>query len=274
MTYRDLLVHLDGSEQSEARAAIAVEVARAFGAVLTGLYGESDPHVLVPASRDPAASLHTVAERIETAFRRRAAAAGIDTNWLTAMTVNDTELIKRVLFAARHADLVVLGQHRDGERTASVPSDLIEQIALNCGRPVLCIPSVGRFPTVAARVLVAWNGSREAARAVNDAMPFLLRAERVRLLAINPDHSRDAYGEEPFAPMQRHLASHGVIAQCETLWVQDSDVIEGLLSRLGDEGIDLLVMGAHGHYGFPYLYRGGGTRQILRSMTTPVLMSY
>lgn len=274
MGYKELLVHLERDDRSDIRLGVGIAVAKAFAATLCGVYGESDPHVMNYATRDPAAALGPLVGRIEAAFRRRVEAAGIAGRWSAVMTVNDTELVKRLLFAALHADLVLLGQYRVGEATASVPPDLVTQILLNCGRPVLCVPAVGRFETVGRRILVAWNVSREATRAVHDALPFLCRAEHVRLVAVNPDFGRKPYGEEPFAPIQRHLAAHGVAVQCEALWFEDGDLVDGLLSRIADESVDMLVMGAHGHYGFPYLHRGGLTREILRTMTVPVLMSH
>lgn len=274
MFYRDILVHLERDERSNVRLDVAIELARMFSATLSGVYGESDPHVMNYATRDPEAALGPVASQIEASFRQRTEQAGIAANWLALMTVNDTELVRRMMFAALHADLVLLGQYRDGDSVASVPPDLVTQIVLNCGRPVLCVPAAGRFETIGKRVMLAWNISREATRAVHDALPFLGRAEHVRLVAVNPDFSRKAYGEEPFASMQRHLAAHGIAVQSETLWVEDIDLIDGLLSRIADESIDMLVMGAHGHYGFPYLHRGGITREILHSMTVPVLMSH
>lgn len=274
MSYRDILVHLESDERSNARRDAAIAIARTFAAGLTGVYGESDPHVMNYATRDPAAALGPVAREIEAAFRQRAAEAEVTARWVALMTVNDTELVKRLLFAALHTDLVVLGQYRPGEATASVPPDLVTQIALNGGRPVLCIPSVGHFESIGRRVMVAWNVSREATRAVHDALPFLRRAEQVRLVAVNPDFSREAYGEAPFASIERHLAAHAVAPQCESLWVEDGDLTDRLLSRIADESIDLLVMGAHGHYGFPFLQRGDTTREILGSMTVPVLLSH
>lgn len=274
MAYRDVLVHLDGDSRRSARLSVAVTLARTFGARLTGFFGESDPHVMSSATRDPAAALGPVERQVEGEFRQQAAAAGVETDWLTAMTVNDTELIKRLLFAAHHTDLVVLGQHPAADARAGLPADLVEQITLNCGRPVLCVPWAGRSTTVGKRVLVAWNGSREATRAVGDALPLLEQAERVVLLAVNPDFSRKQYGEEPCVPMRRYLLAHGIDARCESLWLKDDDVVAGLLSRIADEGMDLLVMGAHGHYGFPYLHQGGSTRQILQTMTTPVLIAH
>ncbi len=274
MPYKDLLVHLDGDAHADVRLAVAVGMARRFGARLKGLYGESDPHVLSTATRDPAAALGATAARVEASFRSQTAAARIETDWQTAMTVNDMELIKRALFQARHSDLMVVGQSDPEALKVGVPADFAEQLILNCGRPVLVVPYAGQFAEIGERVMIAWNGSREAVRALNDALPLLVDAKHVVLVTINPDMSRKDYGEEPFRPVAAHLAAHGISARCESLWVNDIRAVDLLLSRLTDEAIDLLVMGAHGHYGFPYLHRGGSTRQVLRSMTVPVLMSH
>jgi nucleotide-binding universal stress UspA family protein len=274
MTYRSVLVHLDGGDRSAVRLHLAAGIARQFGGRLSGVFGESDPHVLSTAARDPAAALAPVATRAEAMFRECAASLGLEADWSAEATVNDTELVKRLLFASRHADLVVLGQHDPGVRDIAVPADLVEQIVLHAGRPVLAVPYAGHFETIGGRVMVAWNASRESARALADALPFLAAAEHVVLVSINPDLAQKEEGDATFPSLRRYLAAHGIEAEGERLWVQDISAMDLLLSRLTDEGIDLLVMGAHGHYGFPHLHRGAGTRHILRHMTVPVLMSH
>ena len=182
MSCKDLLVHIDAGERSLARLDLAIGVAQRFGARLTGFFGQSDPHVMIPASRNPVATLGPRAGELETLFRSKAEAAGVPVEWSTAMTVNDTELVKRLLFATRNADLAILGQHDARAHDVSTPSDLVEQIVLNSGRPVLVIPYAGRFASIGERVMVAWNTGREAARALHDAMPFLTRAKHVILI--------------------------------------------------------------------------------------------
>lgn len=274
MSFKDLLVHVDESQRSAMRLDVATEVARAFGARLTGLFGESDPHVLILSTRDPEVALAPVAASAEAAFRERADAAGLAAEWVVEATVNDTELVKRIISAARHADLTILGQHEPDAPQTGVPGDLIEQVLLASGRPVLAVPFAGRFPSVGRRVMVAWNGGREAARAVGDAMPFLELAEKVILISVNPDAGRREPDAPVFEPIIRHLAVHGIEAEPEILWVKDIGAMDILLSRLTDDGIDLLVMGAHGGYGIPHLHRSAATRHILRHMTVPVLMSH
>src|SRR5215471_6305021 len=142
------------------------------------------------------------------------------------------------------------------------------------GRPILVVPYVGNFADLGRRVVIGWNASREAARAVNDAMPLLTSAETVTVLTIDPREGPRAHGELPGADISLHLARHGVKAEIERTVSADLPVGEVLLSRVADLGADLLVMGAYGHSRARELLLGGATRSLLRSMTLPVLMSH
>jgi len=123
-------------------------------------------------------------------------------------------------------------------------------------------------------VLVAWDASREAARAVADAMPLLAAADAVIVLAVDPQPGPDGHGEIPGADIALHLARHGVKAQIERTVSAGVPIGELLLSRAADLGADMLVMGAYGHSRVRELLLGGATRSILASMTIPVLMSH
>ena len=139
---------------------------------------------------------------------------------------------------------------------------------------MLVIPYAGRFEACGRRVLVAWNASRAATRAVNDAMPLLAGAETVTVLCVDPDEDRRAHGEVPGMDIAVHLARHGVKARVETTMSGGIGVGNTLLSRASDIGADLLVMGAYGHARVRELLLGGATRTILESMTLPVLMAH
>jgi nucleotide-binding universal stress UspA family protein len=149
-----------------------------------------------------------------------------------------------------------------------------EQVALASGRPVLIVPYAGHFDNVGRRVLIAWNATREAARAVSDAMPLLTSAELVTVLTIDPREGPHGHGELPGADIALHLARHGVKAQIERTVSAGMPVGEVLLSRVADLGADLIVMGAYGHSRAREVLLGGATRSVLRSMTVPVLMSH
>ena len=273
MTLRHLLVHIDHGARCAVRLDLALGLARRFDATLTGLFAENDPHVMTVAALDPVAELTPDAIAAASAFRERVEAESIRGDWQAVMTASDGALIRQTVRVARNADLAIVGQHDPDRSDVRVPADLAEHLILQSGRPVLVVPYAGHFADVGRRVLIAWNGGREATRALNDAMPILRSAEYVELLAINPEPERRP-GENRFGPVIRHLRAHGIDARIETLRVENIAAMDMLLSRLTDEGIDLLVMGAYGQYAGPLLHRGGNTRHILGHMTAPVLMSH
>ena len=173
----------------------------------------------------------------------------------------------------RYADLVILGQ-LDPDDPVTGPRYLPEQVILGCGRPALVIPYIGAAASIGERVVIAWDASREAARAVNDALPLLERARAVRVVTINPRQGPFGHGEEPAPDIGLHLARHDIKTEVERVVSRDIDVANTILSQLANEGADLLVMGAYGHSRLREYVLGGVTRTILAEMTVPVLMSH
>ena len=146
---------------------------------------------------------------------------------------------------------------------------------MNAGRPGLVVPFAGDFPTLGKRIMIAWNAGREAARAVHDALPFLKDAERVTVLVMSPYDGRHEKERETGADVVRYLEAHDIGGvRVSSLVGDETKAMDLLLSRIADDGIDLLVMGAHGRYDFRSLQKGSGTRHILRHMTVPVLMAH
>jgi nucleotide-binding universal stress UspA family protein len=137
---------------------------------------------------------------------------------------------------------------------------------------VLFVPYTGRFRDIGKRVLVAWNASREAARAVSDALPILAQAQSVEVVAFDPDGAD--HGEVAGADIALFLARHGVKASAARQSAPDIDVGSQILSRVADSNADLLVMGGYGHSRLRELALGGATRTVLDSMTLPVLMAH
>ena len=185
----------------------------------------------------------------------------------------DIDVARVIALHARHADLVVLGQP-DPESTVTGHRQTLEEIVLSAGRPALVVPYIGPAKTLGERVVVAWDAGREAARAVNDALPILRRAKAVTVLSINPRPGIDGHGEEPGADLAVHLARHGVKVEVQHSKGEEIGVGNAILSRLADRGADLLVMGAYGHSRLRELVLGGATRRILQNMTVPTLMSH
>ena len=148
------------------------------------------------------------------------------------------------------------------------------EVLLACGRPVLFVPYAGRFAQVGKRVLIAWNASREAARAVGDALPLLARADTVDVVAFDPDSTASDHGEVPGADIGLFLARHGVKVSVARQSGTGIDVGAQILSRAADNGSDLIVMGGYGHARLREFVLGGATRTLLESMTVLVLMSH
>lgn len=277
MTLKSILVHVDDSKHRDARLAAAMALAELHDAHLTGLYVVAPPYIPTYMAAQVGAEVFEMqaklardaAEKARNWFEDKAQHAGIAWEWRAAEGYVATVIATHV----RYADIAVLGQPAPGETEMLVTEDLAGQVILDAGRPVLLLPYAGQTHPIGTRVLVAWNGSREAARAVNDALSLLLRAETVFLVNVNPEKRSDADGEMPGADIALHLARHGVKAEAAPAYGTDIDVGDVLLSRAADLSADLIVMGAYGHSRFRELVLGGASRHILRHMTVPVLMS-
>ena len=169
-------------------------------------------------------------------------------------------------------DVVVIGQRDPDTREIAGPNHMPDHVLLSAGRPVLVVPHVGTYPSVGKRVMVAWDGSLPAARAVNDALPILRGAEKVNVITVyRHDVSADA-GREPGERICRHLARHGIAARSQHFRANGIGTGDLILSRAADEGTDLIVMGAYGHARWRELVLGGVTLHMLKHMTVPVLM--
>lgn len=277
MNFTNLLVHLDDSNRSAERLGLAIGLAQRFGASLTGLFAQSESSGAGLVARRAGPALSAAADRTSADFQMRTAEAGVKSRWWQLSHGEYGHVIAETVICSRYVDLAIFGQH-DPDGDARVPQDLIEEVILNAGRPVLVVPYAGSFPTVGERVVIAWNGSREAARAVNDALPLLQQAKSVLLLALHAQPGAgEGGGNVPQVDILDHLASHGVQVTQERMTVTSIMPMDAVLSRASDYGADLLVMGGFGGYGaslFPLFGRGSNTRHILRQMTLPVLLSH
>lgn len=279
MTYKDLLVHVDHTKSCAARLGAAIELAIAHEAHLTGVYVVSDPSpssfVQGQLPPDVVSMLQRQArERADAALARFAEAA--QRNQISFETRIDrvlyTAMAEALATNARYADLVILGQADPDD--AEGPRYLPEEVTLSSGRPSLVIPYIGPAATLGQRVTVAWDASREAARAVNDALPVLKRAQAVGVVTVNPREKPFGHGEQPGADIALHLARHGIKVEVGRVESRDVDVANTILSHIADRSSDLLVMGAYGHSRLRELVLGGVTRTILHDMTVPVFMTH
>jgi nucleotide-binding universal stress UspA family protein len=282
MALKDILVHLDTTPRCAMRLAMAAGLAVRHGAHLTGVhvidipsanyfYGAAMP--FVPANPEEIvqrirAEATAAAAPLEQTFRECLSSNGIEGEWRLVEGNPST----MVALHARYADVTVVGQPN---QSAPQDSDAVTvTTVMTSGRPVLAIPFAGDFPVVGERVLVAWNASREAARAVNDALPLIAGAKQVTILAINPHRGVGGDGEVPAADIALHLARHGVKAEAAHTVARDISDGEALLSYAADLGVDLLIAGAYGHSRAREMVFGGVTRTLIAEMTVPVLLSH
>ncbi len=275
--YKTILVHYDSGKGAPVRLDIGVELAAAFGSHLACLYALK--HEPMPSAAVEAREMLLEAQRRRREENRKEARRSYDeclrrTGFDKAeWRASDADALDALTLHARYADLVVIGQ-QNPDWESGVDKDFERSAPIAVGRPVLVVPYAFERRPVGKRILVAWNASREAARAVNDALPLLKRASHVDVVSFDPEKSRGAHGDEPGADIGLYLARHGVKVMVSRVDAPDLDVGNQLLSRAFDLSSDLIVMGAWGHSRLRELVLGGVTRTLLESMTVPVLMAH
>lgn len=263
MQFKDILVHL-GGERSEAVLDVAVALARRHQAHLTGLR--------VITHRQYCSQLEAgndTAKQAEALFREKTADLKVAAEWLCVdWPVVGERASKVVNLHAFSKDLVIVGQTDKSKRGRAAEPDLPERVILGSGRPVLIVPYAGSFATVGETAMVAWKAGRECARSLNDAMPFMLKANEVRVLTLgSPDAGEGA------DQVATHLARHGIAVQRRLFSLDEVSVGDVLLNYCWEERCDLLVVGGYTRHSRGVVL-GPVARHILEHMTTPVLMSH
>ena len=285
MDYKTLLVHVDGSAQSAQRTLLASLLAQRCGAHLVGaaLTGISRflYQSLPPERDDPTLALHLDMQREHARAALAAFSAQCETLGLASFEAKliDDEAGAGISLHARAADLAVVGQAASDARPAlaEIPAYTIT----HAGRPVLVVPAASAHTRIGQQVLVAWDGGREAARALQLALPVLARAERVSIavfeLGSDPQALADAIASDP----RPWLARHGIRAELSVHAVEQhlrlsrkNEIGERLLAVAASSEADLLVMGAYGHSRFREAVLGGVTRTVMETMNLPVFMAH
>jgi len=277
MTYKTILVHIDAGKKCAARIEIAIRLAQQFHGFLIGLNALSridlPGYVLEGVG---GMSIEEFRKRYaeeqvshgKSTFSKALAASGFArSEWRTS----DLDAVDAVTMHGRYVDLIVIGQPWAADISA-VNNSFANQVMLEAGRPVLMIPHAGEFPTIGKRIIVGWNASREATRAVTDAIPFLQQAEVVQVMVINPKSGE--HGAMPGSDIALFLARHGVQVEVQVDKASEIDIGNEMLSRASDFGADMIVMGGYGHSRFRESLMGGATRTLIDSMTVPVLLSH
>jgi len=210
------------------------------------------------------------AAAIEDAFSKAAKGAEVQTEWRQPdQNVIGTDILHLISGQTRYADIVVMGQPSSEQRLGELTADII----IAAGRPVIIVPNAGGFSNAPQRVVVAWNGSREAARAAFDALPLLKEAQSVYVVTTHNGGGKGA--DTPKSEEMSHtLARHGVKAEAVLLDKRGASTGEALKKFASEQDCDLLVMGCYGHSRLRERLFGGATRHFLQNMILPVLMSH
>ena len=255
--------------------ALAVSLAKRQGARINGLYviplfemaGFSKYAFPKAVLEERNKAEHAEAESAHKVFEQALADAGVEGTW----RVEVGDFCDTVCGHGRSADMLIMGQ-RDPQDPKSRDAMAPDRIILRAGRPVLVAPHVAYDAEAGSRILVAWDGSRESARAIHDAIPLLKRAEFVDVVTFSEPKSAAA----KLASLESilgFLKEHGVNAESETLILDDLSVGESLLNRVVDRGVNMLVMGGYGRSRLREVVLGGVTRTVLEHTSVPVMMS-
>ena len=274
---KDLVVSLSVGASRDAAGPYAISVAETFGAHVAGIAFSYEPVIpptimgTIPASfvesqRD---ENDRAANDARAKFDEAARRAGVssESRTLSASLAGSAD---RFATIARRFDLAVVGQ---AEPDRAAPEELIVENALfSSGRPVLVVPYIQKAELTLDRVMVCWDASRNAARAIADAMPFLKRARVIDVVIVASERIKS--DEIPGADIGQHLARHDLKVEVRRIVSPDTDVASTILSHAADTAADFIVMGGYGHSRLREFILGGATRGMLSAMTLPTLMSH
>ncbi len=274
---KDILVSISLDEAHDTVGDFAMSIAEVFGAHLSGIALAYSP--VIPVTM-PMEVMGTDLITAELKKNRKAAATAVR-RFETSLRAGGLRGEARQLDAgiaeasnkfgefARRFDLSVVGQAKPSDLEGGM---IVEGALFGSGRPVVVVPYIQRKGIRLDRVVICWDGSRAAARAIGDAMPFLTRAKKVDVVTIGAASAKSE--DVPGADIAQHLARHGRNVEVQRLVVADIDTTGAILSYVADTSADLIVMGGYGHSRLREFVLGGVTRDILESMTVPVLMSH
>ena len=276
MTFKSILVHVDDTVASDRRLCVATDIAKGFDGTIAGMYFampavEADLAQLPPPEIAVRMSEAEMRERVEGSLQAQCEKAGVRVDELRVVERNafDTAIAEM-----RCADVSVLAQGDLDRTNGRFERRLAEQSMLASGGPIVFVPYAPAKTDIGERIVVAWDGGREAARAVRDALPLLGRAKRVTVLSFG---LRARLRQEISRSQMRlaaYVRAYAIEADMHAMACEASEGGELLLSQLADLNADLLVMGGYGHARVREIALGGVTRTILDSMTVPVLMSH
>ena len=276
--FRNILVHIpsERSVRPVIDVAVALTIARRshLDAISIGYESMSAAGLIVDGGGAAVAAVMG-AEQERALERANAAMAVFETEAKLAKIAYGTRTLvaipaeagQTISAVARLYDMTIVLQ--PSSSTGGYDNEIPQQILFHSGGPMLMVPYIHKGPLDANHVGIAWDGSRLAARALRDAMPFLMGAKAVTVIAIN-----EGAGEASSDQIAAHLGRRGIAARAQRLTTDHSDVQGAILSIAAESGMGLLVMGGYGHSRLQERILGGVTRSMFDCMTVPVLMSH
>jgi nucleotide-binding universal stress UspA family protein len=276
MRFKTIVAILQNEQDAERVLDCAIPLASRYESHLIGIHAEALPVPYTSATGFPDTEFLQVsadmnrerADKLQAVFLRRIEDSGLSFEWRSLESFSGDSALTGIS-SVRAADLIVAAQ-RD---TGGDPSADVDTLVYDAGRPVLVVPSAGPLVTTFKHVLLAWNGSKEAARAAFDALPFIIEAEKTDILVIDPpdtlDESPEAAGAEIASALSRHGANVSVSVQ-KSGGTSIDDMIQ---NRIAETGADLLVLGAYSHSWLRQLLFGGVTRTVLRTTQVAAFLS-
>ena len=280
MAIKDLLAVITGLDSDEHVIRQAEQLAREHDAFLTVLIvnwlppvsGFYDGGMVDPGWGELIKTIHKELNQSKEKVEARLASS-VDRSAVETLVIERTSARWAVAVRARHADLTLVGRPTRKEQHDT--QQIFLQAALfGAGRPVLVVPPDGKSEPLGRRVLIGWDAGREAARAVNDALPMMEKAEQVSVVTIDAAPSNARYGEVPGGDISTHLARHGLEVELRNVASANRPEAKVLLDEAMTVSADLIVMGAYGHSRLQEMVFGGMTREILISANIPVLLSH
>jgi len=275
---KDVIVHLEHQIARDPARDFAITIAETFDAHVAGVAFAYTPdfpgYVMLETPPDILAQMIAESEKVALAAIERFDAAAkrslisAEHRLLKAIGASAPVVLSRL---ARRFDLSVFMQ---SEPNGVDNDDMIEASLFDSGRPLIVVPYIQKEGLKLDHVVCCWDGSRAAARAINDGLPLLAKATTVDLLIVVNEKTNSPRNEIRGAEMAKHLARHDAKVQIVTIPAADIDLTNAILSYVADISGSLIVMGGYGHPKLREVILGGVTRDMLKSMTVPVLMSH
>jgi nucleotide-binding universal stress UspA family protein len=276
MRFKTIATILQSEQDVERVLACAIPLAKRFESHLVGIHAESLPIPYTSATGFPDTEFLQVsatmnkerADKLHAAFLKAVENSGLSFDWRSLESFSGDSALSGIS-TVRAADLIIAAQRESG---GDAKAD-IDTLVYDAGRPVLVVPHSGAVVSNFKHILLAWNGTREAARAAFDALPFMIEAEKTEILIVDApdtfDESADSAGVEIAAALARHGASVSVSAHKS----EGSAIEDVIQNRLADTGADLLVLGAYSHSWLRRLLFGGVTHSVLRAGQVAAFLS-